>query len=316
MKILKRILQFAFVLGIIGYGYAAWTLSDRVLFPTSSLEKTKSSIVKYWGTTYEASMKNMPAFKSFNVKSKDGLKISAKYFQTSDSSSCAIIFSHGWGAVWADMLKYVTAFSSCNCDYVMYDHRVHGNSEGEFATGGIKEADDLWRITQWVNEKKGYKLSEIGWVGSSWGAATTLIAGSNHKNVGFILADSPYQDWYSAVFERAIQDYGRGIKLIGFGVMQVVNYRAGVDYLEASPKLSAARILEPVLLIHSMADSETSSSQSVNISKNLNKDSWFFHTEWGSDHVMDVVNNPEEYGHLIYDFLFKEAPQFLKITKE
>lgn len=312
MKIIRRVFSILIILAIAGYGYASWSLSARVLFPTSSLEKTKKTISTYWGTTFQATMDNMPPYEEFVVQTRDSLTLSGKYFINSDSAQCLIVFAHGWGATWADMLKYVPAFSSCNCNYIFYDHRVHGESEGVYATGGIREAQDLWQITLWAAREKNFDLKNIGWVGSSWGAAAALIAGSNHRNVGFILADSPYQDWYSAVFERAIRDYGKGIKYISYGVMEVVNYRADVDYREASPVNKTKTILEPVLLIHSMADSETSSVQSLNISKNLNRDSWFYNTEWGNDHVMDVVNSTDEFSHLVYDFLFKEAPHFLK----
>ncbi|MEP5612855.1 MAG: alpha/beta fold hydrolase [Cyclobacteriaceae bacterium] len=313
MKILKRVLIALAVLIAIVYSFLCWTLSDRVLFPTSSMEKTKGRIVQLWGTTYEASMEIMPEYKDFSVKTIDGLQLKGRYFMTSDSSSCAIIFLHGWGAIWADMLKYVPAFDDCNCDYVMYDHRAHGESEGKYATGGFKEAEDLWQVTNWVQENYQYSLSEIGWIGSSWGAATSLIAGAEEKDVGFIIADSPFQDWKSAVFERAIRDYGSSINMIAPGVMRVAGFRAGLSHREASPLNKASAITEPVLLIHSKTDSQTSSSQSINISKNLNSvNSTFYNTDWGNDHVMDVVKNTEDYRAYILDFLTREAPQFLK----
>ncbi len=313
MKMLKRVLLALAILILVIYSFVCWSLSGRVLFPNSSIEKTKSTIARYWGTTYEASLENMPSSTDFAVETRDGLTLNGKYYTTSDSSTCAIIFPHGWGAIWADMLKYVPVFSDCNCDYVMYDHRAHGNSEGTYATGGIKEADDLWKITDWVTETKKFEYSNIGWIGSSWGAATALIAASGSKNVGFVIADSPFQDWNSAVFERAIKDYGKGINLIAPGVMQLVSFRAGIDHEENSPINKASGIDEPVLLIHSKGDKQTSSTQSLNISRNLNPaTSQFYHTEWGNDHVMDVINNKEEYRQYVNDFLSKNAPQFLR----
>lgn len=313
MKILKRAALSIVILLVVGYLAASWTLSAKVLFPESSLEKTKSRIIQYWGTTYEDAMATMPEPQPFSVQSNDGLSLNGKYFQMSDSSTCAIIMPHGWGAMWADMLKYVPTFSDCNCDFVMYDHRAHGESEGKYATGGIKEAEDLWLVTDWVLSNKNFKLNEIGWMGSSWGAATSLIAGAEPEDVGFIISDSPYQDWHSAVFERAIRDYGSGIQLLASGVMQMVNLRSGVNYKEASPVNKASGIAEPVLLIHSAADTKTSSNQSINIAKNLNPThSQFHHSQWGNDHVMDAVRNQEEFRELVQQFLKKEAPQFLK----
>lgn len=301
---------------VIVYLFAAWSLSGRVLFPESSLEKTKSRIIQYWGTTYEASMSAMPAFEEFSTTTFDGLTLKGKYFTTSDSSSCVIIFAHGWGAMWADMLKYVPAFSNCNCDYIFYDHRAHNESEGIYGTGGIHEARDLWTITEWVQQNRGMELSNIGWIGSSWGAAAALIAGADKRNAGFIIADSPFRDWNSAVFERAVRDYGKGINLLAPAVMRVAGLRAGVRHKEASSFLKAKEIDEPVMLIHSKNDTRTNSSQSEDIAENLNSRSVFYHTDWGNDHVMDVVKNTAEFTAFINEFLSKEAPQFLKPPTE
>ncbi len=312
MKLLKRLLIILGLIILIGYSFACWSLSGRMLFPTSSLEKTKSTIERYWGTTYEASMAAMPPSEEFSVET-DEVELKGKYFTLSDSSTCAIVFIHGWSTTWADMLKYVTLFSSCNCDFVFYDHRRHGESSGKYATGGIKEADDLWEITDWLKEEKELDYSSIGWMGSSWGAATSLIAAGDEKNIGFVIADSPFQDWRSAAFERAIVDYGNGIKLLTPTIMKLASVRAGVDPVNISPLKMAAQIEEPVLLIHSKADTETASFQSVNIAANLSSDnSQFYHTEWGNDHVMDVINNTEEFRQYVNDFLKKKAPQFLK----
>jgi uncharacterized protein len=303
MKFLKRAVIILALIICAGYISISWVLSNRVLTPNATHDKTVEKIKIHWGTTYEEMMKLLPSPTDFSVSTFDGLTLQGKYFNVSDSASCAIIMAHGWGVTWANMLKYVPAISDCGCDIIIYDHRAHGESGGQYGTGGINEAKDLLTVTEWVQNQYGFADNQIGWFGSSWGAAAALIAGADEKNVAFIIADASFQDWYSAVFERAEKDYGKGIKLIAPGVMQVVNWRANVDYKEASVLNVAEKIEEPVLLIHSEGDQATASSQSVNISKKLNKNSVFHHTQWGNAHVMDVVNNQEEYRKLIKEFL-------------
>ena len=313
MKILKRVALVILILLVVCYLLVSWMLSNRVLFPESSLEKTKGHIVKYWNSTYEDELAKLPAFKDIEVETQDGWKLNVKYFTKSDSSSCAIIFAHGWGAIWADMMKYTPLFSDCNCDYVFYDHRAHGNSGGKYATGGLRESQDLWQITKWVSETYNYPYNQIGWMGSSWGGGAAIIAGAEEANVGFIIVDSPYQDWSSAVFERAIVDYGSGIMLLAHGVMETVNLRAGVNYREASPMEKIGDAKEPILIVHSKADSETNSQQSVNIAQKGNRKTVeFYHTKWGNDHIMDVINNTEDFQRIVKGFLKKRAPNFLR----
>lgn len=312
MKLLKRILISLLILIVGLYLFASWSLSGRVLFPESSMEKTKKVIRDEWNTTLEDVLATMPPANDFSVTSFDGLQLNGKYFVVSDSTECAIIFPHGWGALWADMLKYTKATEDCECNLVFYDHRVHGASEGKYATAGIKESKDLWTVTDWTKEQFNLADNQIGWIGSSWGAATSIIAGAEPRDVGFILADAPYQDWYSAIFERGIKDYGSGVKLLSAGVMQVVNMRAGVDSKEASPRDKVSNVTEPLLLIHSEGDQATNSQQSINISKNMSpRNSEFHHTQWGNDHVQDVVNNGEEFKEITVNFLNQYAPHFL-----
>jgi len=313
MKFIKRFTFLSLLIFAIGYGYLSWSLSNLILYPHSSSELTKSRIVNVWGKTYESFMDSLPIPSDFSVASFDGAEIKGKYFQKSDTTHCAVILSHGWTDTWEGSLKYTSVLTDCLCDLVLYDHRAHGTSGGDYPTGGIKEAKDLLAVTDWVQKEKNLFEKQIGWLGASWGASAVLSAGADSKNVAFIIADAPFQDWYSAIFERAIKDYGVGVKFVSAGVMGMVNWRAGIDYRNASALKAASKIEEPVLLIHSQADSETNSQQSVNISKKLNpKTTTFHHLGWGSDHTRDVLFNTERYKGLVNDFLEGLDGGFLK----
>ena len=313
MKLIKRLLFLLLILFIAGYAYLSWSFSNLILHPNSSMELTKSRITSNWGKSFDTIMDSLPSPSDFSVVSFDGIQIKGKYFQKADTTQCAVILAHGWTDTWAGSLKYVPVLEDCSCDLVFYDHRAHGESGGDFPTGGIKESKDLLAVTEWVQEKKGLSNQQIGWLGASWGAVAVLEAGADAKNVAFIIADAPFQDWYSAIFERAIRDYGFVVNVVSAGVMGMVNWRAGVDYREASALEAASKIEEPVLLIHSQTDRETNSQQSVNISKQLNpKNSTFHHLDWGGDHTRDVLFSTDRYKDLVNDFLKGVDERFLK----
>ena len=305
MKTFKRVLVITLLLFILAYAFISYALSNRILQTNSSFEKTLNDIENYWGVTYEEMIALLPPAEEFSLTSHDDVKIFGNYFNVSDSAQCVFVFAHGWARSWPNMLKYYPMVDTCGCNIVMYDHRAHGASGGQYPTGGILESQDLMGVTEWISSEKGYQWDQIAWLGSSWGAATVLMAGAEDKNPAFIVADAPFQNWYSAVFERAIKDYGAGIKLIAPGVMQVVNWRTGIDYKDASVLKTAKEIKEPVLLIHSAGDPETSSQQSVNIAKQLNAKSTFHHTQWGNIHVMDVINNTQEMKGFLTNFILK-----------
>lgn len=289
-----------------------WFLSTQILSPESSLALSKEKIKTEWGTSYEAMIKLLPKPVDFTIRSFDGVPLKGKYFASEDTPKCVIIAAHGWTGTWAEVLKYIPVLADCTYDLVVFDHRAHGLSGKAYPTGGINESKDLLAITAWVQETKGFEDHKIGWLGSSWGAATVLKAGATEKKVGFIIADSPFQDWYSAIFERAERDYGAWTKFASIGIMKMVNWRTGIDYQEASPLNASKQINIPILLIHSQMDNSTNSAQSVNIAKHLNVQSVFHHLTWGGDHTLDVVLHKEKFRILVRDFIKTVNADFLK----
>lgn len=297
---------------ILLYLSICWFLSSQILSPESSLALSQEKIKTIWGTSYEAMIKLLPKPVDFTIRSFDDVPIKGKYFACEAPPKCVIIAAHGWTGTWAEMLKYVPVFADCACDFVVFDHRAHGLSGKAYPTGGINESKDLLAVTAWVQKTKGFENHKIGWLGSSWGAAAVLKAGETGKKVGFIVADSPFQNWYSAIFERAERDYGGWTKYASIGIMKMVNWRTGIDYKEASPIKATKKIDLPILLIHSQMDTATNSTQSVNISKQLNAQSVFHHLSWGGDHTLDVVLHQEKFRILIHNFLKTVNPDYLK----
>ncbi|MEM7104763.1 MAG: alpha/beta fold hydrolase [Bacteroidota bacterium] len=313
MKILKRSLILLFVLIIGGYFYLALSLADRILVTGSSLELTKARIANGWGTTFDTMLALLPEGRAFEVTSFDDTILKGKYFQKADTANCAVIMLHGWSDTWAGMLKYVPVLEDCHCDLVFYDHRAHGESGGEYPTGGINESKDLLAVTEWLQSEKEFTPNQIGWFGASWGGAAVLQAGASDKDVAFIIADAPFQDWYSAIFERATREMGVMATIMSFGVMKTVNWKTGINYKNASARQSAKLISEPLLLIHSKTDSFTGSEQSVNIAKGVVGDNCtFHHLDWGGDHTEDVLINTDAFKGLINDFLQTVNEEFLK----
>ncbi len=313
MKILRWTIITLLILFIAAYFGLAYYFSTLVLTTGSTnLAQEKEIIKDEWGVTYEEVMADLVEPEEFKVTSEDNATIVGWYFDhPTDSVACAVVVSHGFGRMRVSMLKYAPIFWDCGCDLVVYDHRAHNESANEPPTAGIKEKMDLIAVTEWVQQKTGFSDKQVAWMGESWGAATALQAGALDKDVAFIVADSPYQDWHSAIFERAYRTYGSWVKALAPTVMWFVNQRTGVNYRDASPLNIADKIVEPVFLIHSKDDSATAVFQSENIAKKLNPETSEFHlTNWGSDHVMDIITRPEEYKRLVHAFIQKEVGTF------
>ena len=309
---LKRILLTIVLLILALYLGASWFFSNLILNPPQGdpIQRTED-MLKIAGPNAQPINDWLNIPDTFALETLDGKTIRGWHFRVKEPAQCAVILSHGWSSSRLHMNKYLPLFEDCACDMVTYDQRGHNKSEQAYGTGGLKESEDLLMIHRWLKEQTGLSNAEIGWVGISWGGATVLYAGSTDEDVAFIVSDSPFQNWYSAVMERAIRDYGTWIKGFVPMIKLLVKIRAGVDFDAASALKKAPQIKEPVFLIHSKADSATASIQSVNIAAQLNPaTSEFHHTEWGNDHADDIKNSLTEYDALFEAFLDKYAPDF------
>lgn len=254
------------------------------------------------GVSYEMLMAPYGEPQSFSVASEDDVMIHGWLFD--NSAECAVILAHGWSSNRLGSQKFMDVYWERGCDVVIYDHRGHGESGGEVGTGGNLEKLDLLYVTDWVSAETGLNRSQIGWHGSSWGAATALQAAALDHEIAFVVADSSFRDWETAISERALQRYGKLGTIFMGSAMPLSGMRTGTRYQEASPYFAAREIVSPVMLIHSTDDTETASWQSADIASQLNPDNSIFHnTTWGAEHTRDVYERPDEYRAIIYDFI-------------
>ena len=311
---LKTILIAVSGILIVAYLGMSYIFSSMIITPYRlDMEGSKAKIEEKWNNSIDHYLDRLAEPENFVLTSEvDQIKLKGWYFKQPDTTRCGVVMAHGWNNNRTGLLKYASIFWECGCDLVMYDHRGHFQSGGEYGTGGVKEKQDLITVTNWFQEKTGLTDAETGWFGESWGGATVLQAGGLDKDVAWIIADAPFQDWYTAIFERADRRFGSGVRrLFGPTVMWMVSQRVGVDYREASALNAAPNIVEPVLINHSKTDTKTASRQSANISAKLSKEqSSFHHAEWGADHCLDAIINPEGYKKMVLDFIQKNTAHF------
>jgi len=298
--IARALLSFIFFLFVL-YFAIAWYFSSMIIIAERDAEKIQ--LIK------NKNRQNPP---NLRVIEATDLHPQIWHFKRSKKMNCAIIFTHGWGNARTSMNKFKKAFETTSCDFISYDLRGHGINPITHSTGGIRERQDLIDIHTYLRNSYQLTDQQIGWFGLSLGASITLQAAALDVQPAFVVSDSPFQDWETAIFERGVEMYGHWVKNFKLGLTALIYIRTGVIFTQASAINSAHRIQSPVLLIHSQADEETGSHQSAAIFERLQVDrSQFVHTDWGSQHGKDIDTNPKLYSSLITEFLLTYAPSFV-----
>lgn len=310
---MKKLLLFVLLLlGLLYLGLAYYFSSLIIHPPRRTNAEVRDLMQRRAGIDIDTFRQKLPEGEEFSLITEDEVEIVGTYF-SQDTSRCAFIISHGYGSTRLSMMKYAPFLYDCGCEVVVYDHRAHGASGGVHGTGGALEAQDLWVVTHWLKAKADLTAKEIAWMGESWGGSTVLQAGAMGEDVAFIVAESSFQDWESAVFERAVRMYGSWISWVKPAVWTLVSWRTGTDASASSPLLKAKDITEPTLILHSAADAETASAQSVNIAAALPASQHqLYHLGWGARHGNNVFVRPAEYQQIIYDFVHAFAPEWDK----
>ncbi|MEM1357160.1 MAG: alpha/beta hydrolase [Bacteroidota bacterium] len=260
-----------------------------------------------WNLDLDSLLQTLPPKQEVSFTSPlDGITLKGWLFQP-DSSDCGVVMAHGYSVNRANMLKYAPIFtdSTCSCAMLLYDHRGHGASDEAYGSGGYHEATDLMAATEILIKATGLPMDRIGWYGESWGGSTVILAAARaEKKPAWIVAESPFSDWETAVTERGYKDYGQGLRLLTPGAFAWTSWRADVSFSDVSPEKAAAQLEVPLLLFHSRADTLTGPGQSDLIAAATKPALLtYYPLEWGAWHAHNIIWRREEYTEMVHRFL-------------
>jgi len=100
------------------------------------------------------------------------------------------VFCHGITWTRYGMFKYLEPFLDGCWNIVLYDHRAHGESEGQFATYGVFERRDLAEVMTMVRRR--WPSTATLLYGESMGAATVLQYLVDDPQITAAIADCPF----------------------------------------------------------------------------------------------------------------------------
>lgn len=258
-----------------------------------------------WNLDLDSLRKTLPPMEEMELESTvDGAKLKGWLFRP-DTVRCGVVFSHGYSVNRANMMKYTPIFDDCGCALLLYDHRGHGESTITYGSGGYHEATDLITASEWLAKETGLTHDRIGWYGESWGGATAILAAERSATKpAWVVSESSFADWESAVMERGLKDYGEGLRILTPGAFAWTSYRAGVTFADVSPIKAVAELDVPLLLFHSQADTLTYPVQGDLLAAAAKSETTTYHSlDWGAWHAHNIIWRRDEYTGLVLDFV-------------
>lgn len=287
------------------YGAGSWYFSSLIVkFNTQPLEQQRAK----HGTPADY---GLPTPEEITIPAGD-VTLAGWYFANPTDGDCGVIMLHGHTGSRYGMLKYTPLVWPRGCDLLLYDHRYHGASSGNYGTYGYYEKQDALAALRWFEEHTGLRPEQIGLLGESYGAATALQAGPLAPGLAFIAADSAYRDLETIIGEQAVRQFGGWTRLFVPGALALAGLRANFAPRQVSAVDAADEQTSPIFLSHSATDQFTLPHHSADIAARLPAThcARLHLTDWGSMHGHSIDDNLAAYQAQFDEFLAGCAPNF------
>ncbi len=199
------------------------------------------------------------ALQDVSISAFDGAVLKGWYVHPRDYNGNAVILLHGITDNREGVAGYGRLLLEHGYAVLLPDARRHGESGGEQATYGVKEADDIHRWVSWVYQHDPPRC--VYGFGESYGAALLLQSLAVEDRFCAVAAESTFSTAREMSFERVsgplhLQSwFGRtlGRPAIWSAVIYA-HLRYSLDLLQPSPLDAVTSSKVPVLLIHGQAD--------------------------------------------------------------
>lgn len=189
---------------------------------------------------------------------EDGLPL--RGWLVPSTGSRAVVLLHGYKShAWdGHAPEVVRAYVEAGFHALLFDLRGHGTSGGEHLGLGWLDRGDV-RAAVNVLLDRGFAPGRIGIHGTSYGAATALLATPEIEEISGVIADSAFADFRDAIAGEIGRQLGLpsafGEPLIpGLGILALRLH--SVDMSRSVPEETISEISpRPILLIHGTEDS-------------------------------------------------------------
>ena len=191
------------------------------------------------------------------IQSEDGLKLHATLFPAPGEASKYVVGIHGFQSqAWNEYAPHVAFYQSIGFGMLLPDDRGHGQSEGDYATMGVKDRRDCISWANYLVNRFG-KETKVLLHGVSMGGATVLSASGEEdlpKEVIGVVSDCGFTSPKES-FECQIKSLYHIPPQFPVRVSQwYAKHKAHFDFEEAKPIDQVQHANVPILFVQGAKD--------------------------------------------------------------
>ncbi len=246
------------------------------------------------------------ATNTVSFKARDGLTLSG-WFVQHENTTKAVLLLHGNGSSRRQVIARARLFHDAGYAVLLYDARAHGLSEGNKASAGFLETDDLLGALDYL-QAKGFQ--EIGCLGVSQGGATLLLAAEKlPQRVRWVIVESAYPTLRDAIDRRFRKDVHLPGWLAGAFFIPFAEWRLGLSIEKVRPIDHIGFLKCPVFVLGGANDQHTLSESTRALFQAAPSPKEFWLVE-DAAHVDLYGFAQQEYARRVLDFVRKYSAPF------
>ena len=237
------------------------------------------------------------------IATQENIKLSA-LFVPAKNPKRVIMICHGLHATKELMSDCVKALLDDTTSFLLFDFRVHGESEGELGSFGYHEKKDVTAAIEFLNSHEQTKKLPLYGIGISMGGAILMAVESESESDDFkgLIIDSAFAD----LEEQLKRSYQFRTNLPTFPFLNISRYLFewiyGISITSLSPRQFLHLVDTPILFIHSQDDRvvPVTEAELLYNGKQTNKRLWVVES---AKHGHICRYHPREYRQKVYDFI-------------
>jgi uncharacterized protein len=214
-----------------------------------------------------------------------------------------VVMAHGWGSNKSQMLDRATVVHDAY-NLLLFDFRNHGQSAEAPTTQGVREAEDLRAVLDWLEAAKGPE--QVAVMGVSMGGASALAEADRDERVDALIIESTHATLARAAQAR-LERAGYPLAMPGsWAILLGTLIRTGEDVSSVDPIQAVERLDDrPLLLIYGGADDSIGPSDGDELAAAATAagSQAELHVCADAPHAQSDSTCPEEYAGWVLGFL-------------